>query len=70
MAEVIAKRDFRYQDDRTRQIVSVRRGEVLNVEHFTANRGDVEKMIRTGYAERPEALVVVPRKRGRPRKGT
>lgn len=70
MGELFAKRDFRYQEDATRQTVEVRRGEPLDVARLAANRVDVEKLQRTGYAERPELVVVEPpkRKRGRPKK--
>jgi hypothetical protein len=68
MADVIARREFRYQDDRTKQVITVRHGERLPVEHLMANRVDIEKMVRTGYAERSEVVVAAPRKRGRPRK--
>lgn len=70
MAEIFAKRDFAYGEGPNHARVEVRRGERLDVDRLSANRVDVEKMIRTGYAERPEIVVVEApkRKRGRPRK--
>lgn len=65
---MIALREFKY-GDRSGHVVTVAKGEELNIPALSENRVDVEKLVRTKYAGQESLRVAAPtRKRGRPRK--
>lgn len=68
-----AMREFQYQRDADRKIVTVPAGAELNdsvLAEMQKNRIDIEKMVRTRYMEREEVAVTspAPKRRGRPPK--
>ena len=71
-----ALREFRYQDFAQHKVVTIPAGAELNtaaLASLTANRVDVEKMVRTKYMDVEQLAVssppvVPPKRRGRPPK--
>ena len=65
-----ALREFRYKDFAQNQVVTIPAGAELDssaLARLTANKVDVEKMVRTKYMD-VEQVAVAPKRRGRPPK--
>lgn len=66
---MVTLKEFRYWDPETRRSEVVPAGsEIPERAANILGHGKIEQLKRTGYAERDEAMIVTPPKRGRPKK--